>query len=112
MTEADALKADYRSFCLQTVIVRRYAADRTPTDAQCAGNARLYNASELVGTITQGDQRVIVLADDIATGGISLPLTTFDKVVVGGVEFAVRSPNERKALDGTLIAYEVQARGT
>lgn len=113
MTEADALKADYRSFLLQTVTIRRYSGTpRVPMDVAAAGNARLYSSTELIGTIAQGDQKVIVMAEDIAAGGISLPLTTFDKVVIGGVEYAVKLPNERKALDGTLIAYEIQARGT
>lgn len=109
---ANDMKAMYRRVLLQTVTVRRYSGSpRTPTDAACAANERLYNAMELVGTISQGDHRVIVLADDIEAGGIALPLTTFDKVVVDDVELAVKVPGERKALDGTLVAYEIQARG-
>lgn len=114
MTDADALKADYRSFLLQTVSIRRYSglgAARTYLDYAGAGHAKLYDTSQLVPGITQGDQRVLVMADDLVTSGITLPVRTDDHVMVGDVQLGIIKLGTRKALDGTLIAYEIQARG-
>ena len=54
---------------------------------------------------------MLVYADDLAANGLSLPVTSADKVVVKGREIAIVSPGERKAPDGTLVVYELQARG-
>jgi hypothetical protein len=113
MDAADIL-AMYRSMCLQTVIVRRFsslALGRTAADFTGAGNAVLYGATDLVDAVKQGDQRVIVIADDLAASGLALPVVKTDRVVVDGRELSIESLKTRKALDGTVIAYEIQARG-
>jgi hypothetical protein len=98
--------------CLMDVTIRRYNAAREKTDYAVKGNVRLYGGQELVGTIVQGDVAVIVLADALAEADFILPVTPADKVVWGGRERAILAPiGERRALDGTLIAYELQARG-
>jgi hypothetical protein len=110
----DELRADYRSFCGQSITLRRYSgagAARTKTDYSAAGNSQVYAAKELIGPIVQGDRKVIVLADDLAGAGLALPVRTSDKVIDGGRECAILVPGERRALDGTLIAYELQVRG-
>lgn len=102
----------YREACQHSIIVRRYSGSpRIPTDVDVAGNAQLYAAEKLGNGVVQGDTRVIVLVEDIEDSPISLPLTTNDKVVVDGRELAILVPGTRKALDGTLIAYELQVRG-
>ena len=109
MTTAE-IRADYRAACLQTITVRRYGGSGK-VDKTAAGNIRQYGADELKGTVTQGDRKVIVIVEDLVAGGLNMPLTTKDKVIDNGRECAIIHPGERKALDGTLIAYELQVRG-
>ena len=112
--DAQALKDQYNYFCQQTVTVRRstgLGSSRTGTDYETRGNARLYSATELVGSVTQGDMRVIVLAEQLEEQGFEFPLKTSDAIVVNDIERAIKAFGERRALDGTLIAYECQCRG-
>ena len=111
---ADAIKKMYLRALQQQVTIRRYAGEGdTKTDYVALGNAGLYGTNELIGNITQGDLRVVLMADaaDWTPAGFIAPLKTTDKVVVGGHEREIIAFSERKALDGTLIAYEIQARG-
>jgi hypothetical protein len=112
---ADEIKGMYRRTLLQPITVRRYTgagANRPRFDVTVNGNAKMYGAAELVGSIMQGDQRVIVLAEDLIAAQFSLPITTADKVVIDGKELAiVAPPGSRDALDGTAIAFELQTRG-
>lgn len=112
MPAADILDT-YRRTCLQPVTIRRYSgsAPRTSHDYTGMGNARLYGAAELTGSIKQGDWRVIVIVADLVDAGLALPVTTNDRVVVKGQELKVMVPAERSALEGDLIAYEITARG-
>ena len=104
----------YAQVLEETVIVRRYTGSGTSRpvfNASTRGRAVVYSATELVGTVQQGDQKVIVLVDDLTKQGLAMPLTNSDKVVVAGKELAIVTPLARKAPDGSLIAYELQARG-
>jgi len=109
---ADEIRAMYRDFCQMPFKIRRYSGQpRAKVDTDVVGHIRLYSGKELVGTIVQGDVAVIVLVDDLVAEGFQLPITTADKVF-DGRERAIQAPiGERKSLDGTLIAYELQARG-
>ncbi len=111
---ADEIKAAYAANLLETVTLRRFTgtgADRPKFDANVRGKAWGYTSQELIGTIQQGDQRVLVLVEDLIGTGFALPVTTADMMVVRGQELAIISPGQRKAPDGTLIAYELQCRG-
>lgn len=111
---AAEIKAHYAAELKETIIVRRYTgagANRPKFDAEVRGKAWGYSAKELVGAIQQGDQRVIVLVDDLIAKGFALPITSADKVVVKGREIAIINPGQRKAPDGTLVVYDLQARG-
>lgn len=110
----EEIKAAYRAALKETIIVRRYTgagANRPRFDVPVRGKARLYDAKELVGAITQGDQNVLLLVEDLIAKGFTLPLTTNDKVVIAGKEIAIVAPNTRKAEDGTIVVYDCQARG-
>lgn len=112
---AAEIKAAYARDLKETIVVRRYTgagANRPRFDAAVRGKATPYQTKELIGTITQGDTRVIVLVDDLIASQFALPLTTNDKIVIARhPELAIINPAERKAPDGTLVAYEIQARG-
>ena len=111
---ADDIKAHYAAELQEPVIVRRYTGagnSRPKFDAEVRGKAWGYNAQELVGSIVQGDQRVLVLVDDLISAGFALPVTSADKLVVKGREIAIVSAGQRKAPDGTICVYDLQARG-
>lgn len=114
MTDADSLKADYRSFLLQTVTIRRYSGSppsRTPTDYTAAGNFKITGSKEISPGVFQLESLSIVMADDLIDAGLTLPITADDQVMNGDTEMTVTTVKERKALDGTLIALEITARG-
>ncbi len=111
---ADEIKAHYAAELKETIIVRRYTGsgtNRPKFDAAVRGKAWDFSDRELIGSIQQGDQRVLVYVDDLIEKGFALPLTSADKVVVKGKEIAIISPGQRKAEDGTLVVYDLQARG-
>lgn len=96
----------------EEVLVRRFTGSGSPRPkADTATMARVmgYQPNQLVGSIVQGDVKVIALVDTLAS---LLPLTTADKVVVRGKELAIKGidANTRR-IGGTLIALEIQAGG-
>ncbi len=110
---ASEIKAAYARELKETIVVRRYTgagANRPRFDAGIRGKARQYGSTELIGTITQGDWNVLLFVDDLIEKQFALPVTTNDKVVIAGKEIAILSANTRKAPDGTIIVYDVQAR--
>ncbi len=111
---ASEIKAAYARQLKEQIIVRRYTgagANRPRFDVAVRGKAAQYDTDELINTVVQGDQRVFLLVEDIIAAQMALPVTTNDFVVVKGKQFAIINPKERKAPDGTLVAYEIQARG-
>lgn len=111
---AAEIKRAYAGELKETIGVRRYTgagASRPRYDIYIRGKATPYGTDELVGTVVQGDQRVILLVEDIIAAQMSLPITVNEFVVVKGKQLAIINPAERKAPDGTLVAYELQVRG-
>lgn len=114
MTAAE-LKAMYAGMCIMPLKIRRYSVAvgvRTFADFDVLGFFRLASGKEIAdGIAAQGDQIAIVTADELARVNFALPITVADKVVTDR-ERAIQAPiGERKALDGTLVAYDLQARG-
>lgn len=115
---ADRIRARYRTELGrigETVLIRRYYGIGTPRSKyEKAALARVaaYDAEELVGAIVQGDQKIILLAEDLESGPVTLPLLISDKVVVRGKELQIVSidANTRR-VGGSLCAYELQVRG-
>ncbi|WCS27792.1 hypothetical protein LOK46_13510 [Methylobacterium sp. NMS14P] len=73
-----------------------------------------YAPSELVGGITQGDSRVILLAADLVAGGFPLPIQTggLDSVVIGGRQRTFRMVDDNShRVAGALLAYDCTVRG-
>lgn len=115
------LKASYARELKEGVIFRRYATpgDRTSNvDVIVRGRIVDYSAAELIGTIQQGDRKVIIYADDVETDyqsgaptGLSLPVTTDDKLVIDGKECRIMAPRPRSSIDGVVAAYALNSRG-
>lgn len=98
-----------------TVMIRRYYGGGTPRpkyEKVCAGRMVAYQPTEIVGPIVQGDRKIILLAEDLETGAVTLPLLSTDKAVVRGKELAIIGidDNTRRVGD-VLCAYELQVRG-
>lgn len=113
--QASEIKAAYARELKEQIGVRRYTgagANRPRFDVYVRGKATPYATTELIGgAITQGDQRVLLLVQDIITGQMALPVNQNDKVVIRGKEFSIVNAAERKAPTGELVAYELQVRG-
>lgn len=113
MTAAE-LRDHYAEELQETITVRRYTGSgvaRARFDADVRGKAWGYSARELNGSVQQGDTRVLVLVQDLIDAQFAFPLTPSDKLIVKGKEIAIVSPAQRKAQDGTLVVYDIQARG-
>jgi hypothetical protein len=109
-----SIKSAYARNLKETIIVRRFVGSgpvRPRLDVKVRGKATPYGTNPLIAAISEGDQMVMILVDDLIAGGFSLPLTTSDFVVVKGAQKVIIDPGARKAPDGTLIIYEVHARG-
>lgn len=74
--------------------VMAHVASYTP-DAEVM--ARTEFSARRIGAITQGDRKIIVLADDLANAGFPVPLQKNDKAIVDGETLNVVSvdPNTR-----------------
>lgn len=111
------VKASYKRMLgeFETIAIRRYSGTpgaRTSADKSCLGKSVAYQGHELVGTVVQGDQKVFAFVDDLNAAGLTLPVTTNDKVVVGTKELAIMAVDANTIrLRGETIAYILQARG-
>lgn len=99
----------------ETVVLRRYAglgAARTKTDYPVQARVTGYQPNELVGTIAQGDRKIIMMNEDVEATSFILPLKRGDKVVVRDKELNIEAADDSTRRVGEeLIAYEIQARG-
>jgi len=114
MTPADA-KDQFRRMLAElgeTVLVRRYSglgAARTSVDTPTTARVVGYQAKDLVGAIVQGDVRVITDPDPLAA---ILPLTVDDKLVIRGVERAIKGVDDNtRRIQGVLVGLDIQAAG-
>ncbi len=106
MTPAEALASYQRIMARvgETIYVKR-GLTSTATTARVMN----YDASQLVGPITQGDRKVIALVDTLTS---LLPLTVIDKLIVRGKTLAIKAVDDStRRVQGTLIALEIQAGG-
>lgn len=117
MTPAQCLSTYRRMMELvgETVLIRRYTgtgANRPRFDAEVKARVTEYEPSELVGTIVQGDRKLIVLHEDLVAAQFALPIRKGDKAVVRGKELNIEAPNDNsRRINGELIAWEIQVRG-
>lgn len=115
----DEAKASHRRMMRvagETITIRRYTAPsgtpRPSVTQDVTARVTGYAPNELVGGIAQGDRRLVVLADDLATGAVTLPLKKGDKAVVRGKELNIEAVDDStRRVSGVLIALELQVRG-
>lgn len=110
-----SVKTSYARVLKETVLVRRYTGsgtNRPHFDVRCRAKVTGYAPDQLIGSIVQGDRKVILLAQDIIDAKMALPVTTADKIVVRGKELAIQAVDDStRRIAGELIAIEIQARG-
>lgn len=116
----DQIKADYRAALDRVgtpaeVIIRRYTGagtNRPRFDTPVRGRVVGYSPNDLVGSIVQGDRKIIILAEDLIAAQFPLPVLTSDKAVVRGKELAIMAADDStRRVQGVLIAVELQVRG-
>jgi len=114
----DSIKASYARMLAdvgEPVAIRRYTgagANRPYFDAAVLARVTGYEPKEIVGTIVQGDRKLIVLAQDLIDAQFALPVRKGDKAVVRGVELNIEAADDSTRRVGTeLIALELQVRG-
>jgi len=117
MTPAEA-RAEHRSMLSEIgedVYIRRYYGTGTSRpffEAKVQARVSAYDATELVGTVVQGDRKIIVLSGDLEEAQFPLPILVSDKCIVEGKELAILSPDRfTRRLAGEVIAIEIQCRG-
>lgn len=114
----DSVKAAYRrmlDLVGEPVLIRRYTGTGTSRprfDAAVQARVTEYDPSELIGSIQQGDRKLVVLAQDLIDAQFALPLRKGDKAVIRGRETNIEAPDDNtRRVQGVLVAYELQCRG-
>lgn len=115
MPSADQTRSLYARTLRENVAIRRFtgpATARVPHDYPCRGRVWGDRPADLVGGTQQYDKRAVVFAPDLVNAGLSLPVTTADKLVHKGKELAISFPDNATRAEGDdLIAYELLVRG-
>ncbi len=99
----------------EDIAIRRYAGATPPrsyVDRPCRARVMGYGPDELVGTVTQGDRKIIVLAEDLEGNSPPFILKKTDKAIVRGDELAILGIDDStRRIGASLIAYQLHARG-
>lgn len=113
-TAADVYRQELDQYG-EWIAIRRYAglgASQTWLDVAVRARVKGFLPEELVGSIQQGDRKLIVLAEDLT--GYSPPrvILLSDKAIVRDRELAIIALDDNtRRIGATLIAYELVARG-
>lgn len=115
MALADRILASYQKAFARVgedIAVRRFSGSgpsRTHVDTTVRARVVGYAPHELIGSVVQGDRKVICLVDTLS--GL-LPITTGDALYIRGRQVAIKAVDDNtRRVGGTLIALEIQAAG-
>lgn len=113
MNAADA-RSDWREF-IDAYGETLTLARTSPTVSKTVrGRVVGYSPEELIGGITQGSRRVVILAEDVESSGFPTPIRArgTDRLVVHGRPMIIETVDTNTARIGdTLIAYLITATG-
>lgn len=114
----DSILAAYRRTLDQVgeqIRIRRYTGSGTNRpwfDVEVQARVMDFDPDELVGTIVQGDRKIIVLADDLTAAQVPDKIRKGDKAIVRGATLNIEAvDNNTRRVAGVLIAYQLQVRG-
>lgn len=117
MADAEQWRASYARQCQMPVVIRSNRPGQEPVEMTVRGRLKGATPEELVAGLDQRSVHVVVLAEDVEAGiadGFPGPMRAHDKVVASGRTLNIEPPIDditRRSPDGTLIAYEMVARG-
>jgi hypothetical protein len=114
----EAARATYQRMLggnFEQVLIRRYAGagtSRPRFDGPASARVVDYKPEQLVGSVQQGDRKLIVMAEDLEKVQWPTPIRKNDKAVVNGKELNIEGVDDHtRRINGVLIAYELQVRG-
>jgi len=113
----DQVDAAYRRALgrFDAINIRRYSGagpHRPFFDWDCHARIVDYDPAAIVGSVKQGDQRLIVMVSDLIAVQFPLPVVQGDKVVFAGRELNIeKADGNTRRVQGRLVAYELQVRG-
>jgi hypothetical protein len=108
--------AVYRRRLQEPVAIRRFTGPRGPgrtaTDYPAMGHVKGTAPEALVGDVMQQTGHCVVNVESLVAGGFALPITTADKLVVGGRELAISLVDSwTHYVAGALRAYRLTVKG-
>lgn len=110
MTPA-AARASYRRHLTvhgEPILLRRPGTPNIEVTA--LGKVTGYSPDELVGGVNQGDQKVLLLAEDLELAGFPVPPKSGDKVIHLGVTLNVQFRPTHRRVGTTTVAYDLVVR--
>ncbi len=107
----------YARVLTDQVKIRRYtgtgvtrSATDYPSSCYARANVEGIAGTALVGAVTENTYVAIVLLEDLV--GLSLPITTADKMIYNGRELGIMfADNASRSAGDELIAYTITAKG-
>ncbi|MDR6953789.1 hypothetical protein J2X65_003152 [Ancylobacter sp. 3268] len=94
----------------EDVVLRR--GGTVPVERTVKARVLGYAPADLVGQIQQGDQRLIVLAEDVPPFPVPFKERGADGIVVRGRYTTIQAIDDNtRRVAGVLIAYEIRVRG-
>jgi hypothetical protein len=108
--------AVYRRRLQEPVAIRRFTGpagpNRSAADYPARGHVKGTVPEALVGDVMQQGAHALVLVEDLAAAGFTFPVTTGDKLVVGGKELAISFVDGwTHTVAGALRAYRLTVKG-
>lgn len=115
----DQARAMYRRAIgqFETIQIRRYTGSGTARprfDWDVQARVMGFQPDELIGSIVEGDSKLIVLHEDLVNAGFPFPIQSGPnwKVVVKGKELQIKPIDDKtRRLGGEIIAYVIAAGG-
>ena len=89
---------------------RTTGTQQIPLDVDCHACVRGYAPDELLGTIAQGDRKVILSPTEMKNAQWTWPPRVNDKCIIGGKQFTVFG-TDNLSIGGQLVRIELQVRG-
>jgi hypothetical protein len=108
MTPAAARASYRRAFARECEPI---VLKRGEISATALGKVEGYSADELTGGVNQGDQKVVLLAEDLEFDEFPLPPVAGDQVEYLGRTLFVMFPPTQRRIGTTTVAYDLVVRG-
>jgi hypothetical protein len=111
----EAVKSIYAEDLQDIAIVRRYSGSGpTRTHSDVYARCRIFgnDAEQLIDVVEENILQAIVFVPDLTDAGMTMPLTTSDKIVFNSKEYAIMFPDNASRMEGEeLVAYEILIKG-